>query len=137
MNQANAILRLLGRQYKFYQTSAASTPASLKENYMVDWALETSLDLWSSKAYRRWFMSNEDKEADKLAIENFAKFNNQVARMLAKRASAKDKFFAGRRLSIADFTLFSHYLCMSHNEAAKGKAVKKEALKVVKKTPIV
>ena len=45
LNQSNAILRLLGRQHGFYPND------NIDESYLVDWALETSLDLWASKAY--------------------------------------------------------------------------------------
>ena len=69
MNQANAILRHLGRQFKFYDSK------NLKESYLVDWALETSLDLWNTKAYRRWFGSSADKQLDDQAIQDFSKFN--------------------------------------------------------------
>ena len=58
-----------------------------------------------------------------------------MANQLKKR-TASEKFFAGKRLTIADFTLVSHYLSMSHNEAS-DKQVKNDARKVVKKTPIV
>ena len=48
MNQSNAILRLLGRQHGFYPND------NLDESYLIDWALETSLDLWATKAYTSW-----------------------------------------------------------------------------------
>ena len=59
MNQANAILRHLGRQFNFYDSG------NLKESFLVDWALETSLDLWKSKACLRWLVRTADEQLDK------------------------------------------------------------------------
>ena len=69
INQANAILRFLGRQHGFYFGD------DIDESFYVDWSLEASLDLWSTKAYRRWMAEDEDEEADAQAIAEFAKFN--------------------------------------------------------------
>ena len=44
MHHTYAILRFLGRKHGFYNDK------DLKESYHVDWALETSLDLWGTKA---------------------------------------------------------------------------------------
>ena len=59
INQANAILRFLGRHHGFYFGDDTD------ESFLVDWSLEASLDLWSTKAYRRWMAEDEDEEADK------------------------------------------------------------------------
>ena len=68
LNQSNAILRLLGRQHNFYPSD------NLNETYLIDWALEASLDLWASKAYHAWlFEKNEEETA--VCVESFAKFN--------------------------------------------------------------
>jgi len=68
LNQSNAILRLLGRQHNFYPRD------NLDETYLIDWALEASLDLWATKAYQAWlFEKNEDETAE--CVEHFAKFN--------------------------------------------------------------
>ena len=53
MNQSYAILRLLGRKNGFYSDK------NLKESYTVDWALETSLDLWGTKAIYPWMSRAE------------------------------------------------------------------------------
>ena len=46
---------------------------------MVDWALETSADLWGTKAYRTWMGNDQSKEKVDEAIAHFDKFNSQVA----------------------------------------------------------
>ena len=55
--------------------------------------------------------SEEDLAKSK---ENFAKFNAQVAKSLADRGNPT--YFAGDRLTIADFVLANHYLSYAFNE---------------------
>ena len=109
---------------------------SIQESFLVDWALETSADLWGTKAYRTW-MNDEDQTKEKIdeAMAHFRNFNRQIADNLQKRPAGQ-AFFAGNRLTIADFVLFSHYMSMVYNDFNKRKVVK-TAQKEVAKTPII
>ena len=64
---------MLGRQWGFYGDS------DIMESYKVDWALETSADLWGTKAYRTWMSNDQSQEKVDEAIAHFEKFNKQVA----------------------------------------------------------
>ena len=68
LNQSNAILRMLGRQHNFYPRD------NLDETYLIDWALEASLDLWASKASHAWLFEKNEEETE-VCVESFAKFN--------------------------------------------------------------
>ena len=68
LTQSNAILRLLGRQHGFYLEDDS------EESFLIDWALETSLDLWASKAPTHWYFEKTEEE-NAAAIDHFAKFN--------------------------------------------------------------
>merc|ERR1712037_845825 len=103
MNQAFAILRYLGRQHGFYDG------ADLEESLIVDWVLETSVDLQVSKAYAVQLFGSTDAAAIEAAKANFSKFNKQISEKLTSRGKP---FIAGDRLTIADFVVLSHYLCL-------------------------
>ena len=127
LNQAWAILRFLGRQHGFYDGS------NIKESYLVDWTLETQLDLHGSLAYRQ-FMKDEHVEEDVVkAIEAITRFNSQIAQKLTENNTT---FFASDRLTIADFVITAQYLQFAFNEANSREVVGRAAA-VVATTPIV
>ena len=135
MNQAFAILRYLGRQHGFYDGG------DLEESLIVDWVLETSIDLQVSKAYAVQLFGSTDAAAIEAAKANFSKFNKQISEKLTSRGKP---FIAGDRLTIADFVVLSHYLCLAfndacehavvaaHAEAARGEGIVMEYLERVK-----
>uniref|UniRef100_A0A7S3MRB2 GST N-terminal domain-containing protein n=1 Tax=Favella ehrenbergii TaxID=182087 RepID=A0A7S3MRB2_9SPIT len=127
LNQAYAIIRLLGRQHGFYDGS------SIEESFLVDWALETSLDLQNSRAYRVYMQDESTEEELEASKTNFAKFSKQIAASLTERGTT---FFAGDRLTIADFVILSHFLSMAFNEA-NDKPIVATAAATVAETPII
>ena len=71
MNQAWAILRLLGRQHGFY------SDLEEEEGYLIDWVLETSLDLFEGKVYFTQMINQSDDTAtNELVQANFKKFHD-------------------------------------------------------------
>ena len=71
LNQSFAILRMLGRQHGYYDGS------NIEESFLVDWVLETSIDLSNTRAYRVYMSMGAEPTEEDLAKskENFAKFN--------------------------------------------------------------
>ena len=121
---------MIGRQHGYYPTD------NVDETFLIDWALETSLDFWVSKTYRQWMPNAEQSEANvATAAEGFAKFNKLIADKLTARGEGVT-FLAGDRLTIADFTIFSHYMSMSHNDACEL-PIKPAAAAKVAETPVV
>ena len=106
LNQANAILRLLGRQHGYYFNEEA-------EAYNVDWALETHADFWATKT-QYVFFGGKEQEAITKGLKQFEKFNKQIETHLA---GTNTRFMASDRLTIADFLVFQIYMGMCHNEA--------------------
>ena len=125
LNQGNAILRTLGRQYGFYNDLTA------EEYFLVDWALETSLDLSISRAYRAW-MNDLSEEETAAAVASFGTFNSEIA---AKLSETGKNYFAGDKLTIADFTILAHYLQMPQSDSPKACTASCAAL--VAETPVV
>ena len=118
---------MLGRQHGFYDGR------NVEESFLVDWALETSIDLYSTKPYMVQKQDDPDQESFNKAKVAFASFNNQIAAMLTKNGT---KYIAGERLTIADFVILSHYMSYAWNEACQKPIVEAHAATVAE-TPIV
>ena len=127
LNQCYAILRLLGRQHGFYDSGNA------EESFKVDWALETTLDYQITKAYRVQMNETSTEEEVDAAKAAFAKYNGQIAGALTKNNTT---FFAGDRLTIADFVILSTYLCSAWNESCDKPIVQAHA-ETAAATPII
>ena len=131
-NQAAAILRLLGRKYNFYAEAGNDLEA-----YYIDWALETYGEFWNHWIYKMWLSPTEAPTDEKLAegVERFVHFNNQIEAHFAKMNNAP--FFAGDRMTIADFVMFSCYISFVDNpgcirpECQAALAAKMEATPLV------
>ena len=108
--QAWAILRMLGRQHGFYDG------ANAEESYIVDWVLETSLDLQQQKVYMTQLRPDDNEETNAASTVNFTKWHDQIVKKLTD--GGKD-FIAGDRLTIADMVILSHYLCLAINPACE------------------
>ena len=95
-------MRKLGRQHGYYFSDNA------EETFLVDWVLETILDFDGTKSYQRWMAeeSDWDEEKDEIAVEHLGKLFEQIGAKLDER---ERKFFAGDRLTIADFLILSIY----------------------------
>ena len=113
MNQAWAILRHLGRQHGFY------TDLQEEEGYLIDWVLETSIDLQNAKVYMTQLRPSDDAATNEAGVTNFKKFHDQIA----IKVGAGRKFIASDRLTIADFVVLSHYLTLAFNDAVQSDGI--------------
>ena len=118
---------MLGRQNGFYDDS------NVEESFLVDWALETSLDLQTPKPYLVQMKDEPDEESFNKAKEVFEKFNGQIAGMLTKNNTT---YFAGERLTIADFVILCHYLSFTQNPACE-KPITQAHAATAASTPVV
>ena len=100
-----AILMMLGRKYGYYADAGNDIEA-----YYIDWALETHAEFWEHKIYKMWLSEEEAPKDEQLqeGVAHFVKFNNQIEAHLEKMNNAP--YFAGSRMTIADFVIFSCYI---------------------------
>ena len=108
MNQANAILRLLGRKHGYYFDD------NTDEAFNVDWALETHADFLNTNTYQMWYKGETDQAKIAEGAAKFGAFNKQIE---AHLTSVNSRFIASDRLTIADFVVFSLYMTLVQNEA--------------------
>ena len=111
LNQATAILRMLGRKHGYYFSD------SEEEAFNVDWVLEAHADFWNTKTYRMWFSGESDQEKVAQGVACFEALNKQLETLLA---STNSRFIASDRLTIADFVVFSLYMSLVQNEATQA-----------------
>ena len=79
--------------------------------------------------------SRQPTQADiRTAEANFAEFNRHIAHSLTERGGPT--YFAGDRLTIADFVLVSNYLSYAFNEASLKPITQTQAATVAQ-TPVV
>ena len=76
LNQATAILRMLGRKHGYYFDDNA------EEVINVDWVLEAHADFWNTKTYRMWFNGEPDQEKVAAGVKCFEDFNKHVDTLL-------------------------------------------------------
>ena len=86
----------------------------MDEAFNVDWALETHADFWNTKTYLMWLMGETDQTKIAEGAAKFDTFNKQIE---AHLTSANTRFIASDRLTIADFVVFSLYMCLVQNDA--------------------
>merc|ERR1712060_646632 len=106
-NQANAIIRMLGRQHGYYPQDDAM------EAFNIDWALEAQADFWNTKNYRYIMSKTTEEEKITEISDNFAKFSAQIESKLTEHGQ---NYVAGNRLTIADFIVFSTFMGMPMND---------------------
>ena len=127
LSQQTAIMRHIGRQNGYYPQD------DLTEAFNIDWAIETFSDLWTTGFYRLFlFPEAEHGEKHAKALVDFTKFNNLIEGKLTEVGA---NFFAGNRITIADFVIFSVYLSNVLNEAAEETTLRDQFAAALESTP--
>lgn len=106
-------MRRLGAKHGYFPTD----PDTL---YLIDWCLETGVDLWTN--FYHPFMAEEAPTEEIIAerVTRMTKYCSQLESVLAGHGKT---YLAGERITIADFHALTIFTALIYNKAAKHQSL--------------
>ena len=118
-------MRYLGRRVGYY-------PQDPNEAYDVDWAIDTLNDIQKDNFYEPW---QDDRSPTKTDVAERVQQITKLNKQIEKKLDDGRKWLAGKKLTIADFTIAACYHSVVLNDHVKHDSLKKAMYDTLKEFP--